>query len=585
MPPDSASSPPSRGGLGSLYANLLDSSGNSNKSSSPTTAASISRAPVVFKQGSEDEGQGDDASNKKQQINAAALRFQPTKRPQLSTQKAKPKPAIPKQSSSTPPAEDDAIAPVPAAAATSRPPVKSTLADWTTARGEEDVNGFYGGEKRQRGGRKKRKKNREEQAFTQDWDDIYDPSRPNSYEEYKHSDEKVREVRDWKDRLYAHRMVRRRSSDLDSEDDGPHRTAPINPRFAPPSNLSFAPPTFDSPDDTGSAPAPPLQPVMDIHQDRTGEDAFARRMRMSIQNQANASSPPLPPLPPPPPPVDPPPASDFPTYAPDIDANAPPPPPPLPPPPPPSDPPATISRAPVRYNFPSAPADIPASDTELAAALQQEEEEESTDQPVPPTPDDEEEAPRSIRPGQKGFAARLMSKYGWSKGTGLGASASGIVNPLRVQLEKQKKKSDAEGGGFVGPGGRGKIIGGQKKKPKKGEDDEDAADEEGMFGKMSEVVVMKGMVNGMDLDAEMEADQESGGLMQEIGEECGEKYGRVERVFIDRSSEEPKVFVKFTSQLSALRAVNALQGRIFNGNPIAARFFSTEAFEKGELGD
>jgi splicing factor 45 len=105
-----------------------------------------------------------------------------------------------------------------------KPQTKSTLADWTATGDDDDVNGFYGGgEKRQRGGRKKRKKNREEHAVAQDWDDIYDPSRPNSYDEYKHSDEKIREVREWKDRLYAHKMARRHSSDRDSEDEEPKR--------------------------------------------------------------------------------------------------------------------------------------------------------------------------------------------------------------------------------------------------------------------------------------------------------------------------------------------------------------------------
>ena len=106
-----------------------------------------------------------------------------------------------------------------------------------------------------------------------------------------------------------------------------------------------------------------------------------------------------------------------------------------------------------------------------------------------------------------------MSKYGWTKGSGLGANSSGIVNPLRVQVEKQKKKSDSEGGGFVGPGGMGKIIGGKKKG---GAGD---GSEEGKFGAMSEVIVLKGMIDGMDLDEELA----SGDLMQEIGEECGEK--------------------------------------------------------------
>lgn len=81
------------------------------------------------------------------------------------------------------------------------------------------MNDFYPGERRQRGGRKKRKKNREAEVVRQNWDDIYDPSRPNSYDAYKHSEEKIREVREWKDRLYAHRMGRGTSSDLDSEDE------------------------------------------------------------------------------------------------------------------------------------------------------------------------------------------------------------------------------------------------------------------------------------------------------------------------------------------------------------------------------
>lgn len=67
---------------------------------------------------------------------------------------------------------------------------------------------------------------------------------------------------------------------------------------------------------------------------------------------------------------------------------------------------------------------------------------------------------------------------------------------------------------MIGPsGGRGKIVGGKKRKG--GDTDE----EEGLFGRMSEVVVLKGMVDGMDLETEMT----TGDLMQEIGEECSEK--------------------------------------------------------------
>ena len=103
---------------------------------------------------------------------------------------------------------------------------KSTLADWAAT--EDDDFGYYMGEKRQRGGRKKRKKNREPQAAVQNWDDIYDPSRPNNYEDYRHSDEKILEVREWKDRLYAHRMRRSMSRDSDSDDDRPMNRTPLH---------------------------------------------------------------------------------------------------------------------------------------------------------------------------------------------------------------------------------------------------------------------------------------------------------------------------------------------------------------------
>lgn len=161
---------------------------------------------------------------------------------------------------------------------------------------------------------------------------------------------------------------------------------------------------------------------------------------------------------------------------------------------------------------------------------------------------EDEAAHRSNRPGQKGFAARLMSKYGWSKGQGLGVEGSGILQPLRVQVEKRKKKSDAEGGGWAEPGGRGKIIGSKTATGASSSVSESA----GKFGTMSNVIVLRNMLDGMeDVQSEMEH-----GLGQEIGEECGDKYGRVERLYID--IEGRRVFIKFTDQVSALRVRSSL---------------------------
>ena len=266
-------------------------------------------------------------------------------------------------------------------------------------------------------------------------------------------------------------------------------------RYAPP-HFSFAPPNFDASEKALENPQP-----VDVPNDSTGEDVYARRMRVSQSTNPYENS-----------------HQTLDSYQHDVQGPTPPPPPPPaisepspaePPPPPLTNVVAatSITRAPVRYKLPAAPSDIPTSEADLADALQMENTAEEAEA---------ETAPRSLRPGQKGFAERLMSKYGWSKGSGLGASGSGIVNPLRVQVEKQKKKPDSEGGGFVGPGGRGKIIGGKKKAGAGSET------EEGRFGPMSEVVILRGMVDGMDLDAELE-NSGDGGLMQEIGEECGEK--------------------------------------------------------------
>lgn len=200
----------------------------------------------------------------------------------------------------------------------------------------------------------------------------------------------------------------------------------------------------------------------------------------------------------------------------------------------------------------------------------------TSDQPMPDA-DAAGDTSRSSRPGQKGFAQRLMSKYGWTAGSGLGADSSGIVNPLQVKVEKRRKRPDAEGGGYADPANRARIIGGKtaaaaKDSPSSGS----AEDNAGKFGAMSEVIVLQNMLENMpSLQEEVED-----GLGQEIGEECGDKYGRVERLHIDVAGRQ--VFIKFTDQVSALRAVNALEGRVFNGNAIAARFWDTERFEKGE---
>jgi splicing factor 45 len=100
-----------------------------------------------------------------------------------------------------------------------------SLADWTAE--DDDANGLYFDEHRERGGKKKKKKKKkadEEKPALQDWDGLYDPTRPNNYEEYIHSEERVREIKEWKDTLYAHRIAKHLSEELSSDDDRPRRS-------------------------------------------------------------------------------------------------------------------------------------------------------------------------------------------------------------------------------------------------------------------------------------------------------------------------------------------------------------------------
>lgn len=234
---------------------------------------------------------------------------------------------------------------------------------------------------------------------------------------------------------------------------------------------------------------------------------------------------------------------------------------PKPPPPPPPEPEAagTISHAAVRYEVPAdqTPADDMSGNDTIPADNQ----------------------PRSKKPGQKGFAERLMNKYGWEKGQGLGASGEGITTALIGKADKSKgqKRSDPDGGRLPTVT-MGKIVGGKRRKVDNNGDAID--DDSGRFGKMSEVVKLEGMLAGLDVQREIEEKN----LLQEVGEEMGEKYGNVERVFVWREEMGGKneVFVKFTSQLSALRAVNAMDETTFAGNAVAARFFDGELFERGE---
>lgn len=485
-----------------------------------------------------------------------------------------------------------------------------------------------------RGGKKrKNKKTRGDEEYDEvDWDAIYDPSKPSNLARYQGSMEQDAERAEWTDFVHYHR-------DMAGKERKKETSKPRNSRFrhcrgfagadhvadlfAPPSGLSFAPPTFDdappastdpmdidddeyypppasseNPRPEYHVPPPSIAPAA-VPDDATGDDAYMRRLRMSGMAQPAETLPTEPAAGPAVPVVSSSPVPSAQSMAgPPIDmaakkaeaqaklaavkakieaarvtgGNGPSPTPQGMSATPftaatqqqPTDSGATISKAPVRYDM---------APEQIDALLDREE---KTARPVSDSPSQSPapEQTRSKMPGQKGFGARMMAKMGWEKGQGLGAKGEGITTALVAQTTKRKKRSDQDGGGWAAPRNMGKIVGGKKRNVQTTEDDE------GQFGAISNVVKLQGMLDDLDVTYEIEEKN----LLQEIGDDFSKNYGTIERLFIWREENggNNEVFVKFTNQLSALKAVNGTDSMTFADNPVVARFFDAEKFESGE---
>ncbi|QSL65004.1 hypothetical protein MERGE_002308 [Pneumocystis wakefieldiae] len=363
--------------------------------------------------------------------------------------------------------------------------------------------------------RKKKKKTKDSETVVLSWDDFYDPFRPTDYEEYKMSDESVQEMIDWKNKQEGKSRAQNMEKYKNME------------QFAPPTDYSSHSPAaieFSG----------PTEPVSAISLDETAEEAYARRVAMSRNRNIDVDY-----------------GSSY------------------------SIEPVYETNAPKQSSFdPSIsleePVSVEGSHEASNNALGMSDDKQhlepfskatiirepqmydikttNSSEPISSSMDSQNSEiqesvgfqDKSNMPGQKKFAERLMKKYGWEKGKGLGASNDGIVNPLIVKQSKDRKNT-------------GSII--NKNQPEKA----------GKFGKLSKVILL---TNVSELEA---VDDE---LSQEIGDECNKSYGKVERCFIYKNmkstlaSDIVRVFVLFTDTISALRAVNSLNGRLFGGKEV-----------------
>lgn len=292
--------------------------------------------------------------------------------------------------------------------------------------------------------------------------------------------------------------------------------------------------------------------VPSVQNDETGDDAYARRARLSSTPQAGV--PPLPP-PPPPPPCSLPPSEDA----------APPPPPP--PPAAPYNP--TISAPPVKYSHTiSAPPVVYSHTISSAPVLypQPEVRERVNDHSSARNTFEEQQAKE---PKVLSFGARMLAKMGHVDGEGLGKNSDGITTHLEAVKRKGQHKVSDDGDSdrtksamvFDIRGGERKVVPDQSK-----------------FGQPSRVIVTWGCCKGVDLVAD--ADRNDGGIRQKIGEVFQAKFGTVERIYYNTAVDSPPVYIAFVDGLSALNAVNRFdEGYEFEGRKIKAQFYMEAKFE------
>ncbi|KAI4778331.1 hypothetical protein E4T52_06762 [Aureobasidium sp. EXF-3400] len=513
----------------SLYANLLD------PAAAAAPAATISGAPVKYSFKKEDEA----PAPVEKKTPDASLRFQPAIKRPNPVQKPKPRPNSNPTLVTKPPT-------LPAAPVATGPIVQK----WNESQQQDFdvVNEYHKFQEEQKARLKEeRKSKRSKKASLQvediDWSAPYNVQHAFTktrtklrLDAWKHSDSKFNARYQWKETLHSFkrpgtpppaRDEPRLATDVSYKNMPPPQelTEPVNP--PPASQPTFAPP-----------PQPPA-PVLATFAPQPSQ--FDQYPPPPPPPQF-ASAPALPGLqyyPPPPPQFmpPPPPAQPYQSAPSPVAAQ-----------PAPSQPSGTISREPVRYDQAVQPQDDTDHDS-INMELSQE----------PET--------RTSAPGQKGFAQRYMEKMGWKKGEGLGKEATGITTILRHEATKRKRKADAEGGGWAQPAAMGRIVGGKKTKT------DIPIDESKAF---SLVARFEGMLKDMDVDRAIAEDN----LMQRIGEKL-EYYGRSERVFVDRAT--GRVFVKFTSALSAFNAIKASDGTDFlgNGRIVQSTFFNADKFEEG----
>lgn len=168
--------------------------------------------------------------------------------------------------------------------------------------------------------------------------------------------------------------------------------------------------------------------------------------------------------------------------------------------------------------------------------------------------------------GGSSVAAKIMAKYGFKEGQGLGKQEQGMS--MALQVEKTSKRG-------------GRIIHEKEIMPPPQLEFEQEPSITEIMKTPSKVILLRNMVGPGEVDDDLEP---------EVKDECNSKYGEVGSVIIHELPEQVpeeavRIFVEFRRIESAIKAVVDLNGRFFGGRMVRASFYDTEKFDNLQLLD
>ncbi|XP_056604489.1 splicing factor 45 [Triplophysa dalaica] len=209
---------------------------------------------------------------------------------------------------------------------------------------------------------------------------------------------------------------------------------------------------------------------------------------------------------------------------------------------------------------------------------------------IPPPVFEDSDRPRSPPGPTNTFLAnmggtvahKIMQKYGFREGQGLGKHEQGLSTALSVEKTSKRggkiivgdsaEKTSGSSQNVVDPHGSGASADASKKN--------EANPLTEILKCPTKVVLLRNMVGRGEVDEDLEA---------ETKEEC-EKYGKVTKCVIFEipgviEEEAVRIFLEFERVESAIKAVVDLNGRYFGGRVVKACFYNLDKFRVLNLGE